>query len=203
MRDLESCADQDEDLDSIFTGIDIGIKLEDPSWVIDLPHCRPLVHRAVMATYVLGGFSEEASSVATSKIVSAELSVVLSDDASVQVLNRNYRGKDKATNVLSFAALDDPDEEALALQRGVLSLGDIVLSRETLIREASDQSKRLEDHFTHLLVHGVLHLLGYDHLSEDEAIEMEGLEVDILSRLGVADPYMFETRSPQSRAIDE
>jgi probable rRNA maturation factor len=112
----------------------------------------------------------------------AELSLVLTDDAEQQVLNRDWRGIDKATNVLSF-----PQIEPFAPVSGLL--GDIILARETLEREAAEQGVSLEDHFTHLVVHGFLHLLGYDHMDDDEALAMEGLETQILASLGVADPY--------------
>jgi probable rRNA maturation factor len=112
----------------------------------------------------------------------AELSLVLTDDAEQQVLNRDWRGIDKATNVLSF-----PHNEPFAPVSGLL--GDIILARETLEREAAEQGVSLEDHFTHLVVHGFLHLLGYDHMDDDEALAMEGLETQILASLGVADPY--------------
>ncbi|MFD2204767.1 rRNA maturation RNase YbeY [Kiloniella antarctica] len=184
-------------------GLEIGVEVRDELWEEDLPHCRALIHRAVLLSYVLGGFSSEASCVEITSISEAELSVVLSNDPDIQKLNLEYRGKGKPTNVLSFSTLDDPAEENLAHQRGVLSLGDIILSRETLICEAKTQSKRLEDHFTHLLVHGVLHLLGYDHLSEDEALEMESLEIEILSRLGIKNPYELDGDRLIEGAIDE
>ena len=106
-----------------------------------------------------------------------EVSVVLTDDAHIQVLNRDYRGKDKATNVLSFPQ----DEPQL--------LGDIIIAYETIVREAEEQNKHFEDHFTHMLVHGCLHLLGYDHETDEEAEEMEALEIRILGDLGVKNPY--------------
>jgi probable rRNA maturation factor len=112
----------------------------------------------------------------------AELSLVLTDDAEQQVLNRDWRGIDKATNVLSF-----PQIEPFGPVSGLL--GDIIVARETLEREAAEQGVSLEDHFTHLVVHGFLHLLGYDHMDDDEALAMEGLETQILASLGVADPY--------------
>lgn len=105
-----------------------------------------------------------------------ELSVVLTDDEAVRVLNRDFRGKDKPTNILSFP--QDPP-----------MLGDLVLARETVEREADEQDKRFQDHFTHLIVHGLLHLLGYDHEEDDEAEEMEALEVDILKAMGINNPY--------------
>ncbi|MEQ1771714.1 MAG: rRNA maturation RNase YbeY [Devosia sp.] len=112
----------------------------------------------------------------------AEVSLVLTDDAEQQVLNRDWRGIDKSTNVLSF-----PQMEPFGPVSGLL--GDIILARETLEKEASDQAISFEDHFTHLVVHGFLHLLGYDHMDDDEALAMEGLETQILAALGVADPY--------------
>ena len=112
----------------------------------------------------------------------AELSVVLTDDAEQRVLNRDWRGIDKSTNVLSF-----PQIEPFGPVSGLL--GDIILARETLEREAAEQGVSFEDHFTHLVVHGFLHLLGYDHMDDDEALAMEGLETQILAALGVADPY--------------
>ena len=113
-----------------------------------------------------------------------ELSVKLSDDAEVQRLNAAYRGKDKPTNVLSFPAPDMPVPEAEATP-----LGDIALACETVSREAAEQGKSLADHTTHLIVHGTLHLLGYDHETDGEAEEMESEERKILARLGIADPY--------------
>ena len=117
----------------------------------------------------------------------AELSLVLADDAMVQELNRQYRGQNKPTNVLSFAALDD--EDAPEPTDGPLLLGDVIIAYETTAAEAEAEGKSLSDHLSHLVVHGVLHLLGFDHMEEDEAEEMEGLESSILGMLGIADPY--------------
>jgi phosphate starvation-inducible protein PhoH and related proteins len=104
--------------------------------------------------------------------------VLFTDDAAVQALNAQWRGKDSPTNVLSFPA---PDM--------VETLGDIALAYETCAREAEEQGKSLRDHTLHLLAHGLLHLLGYDHEADDDAAEMEGLEREILARLSVKDPY--------------
>lgn len=111
-----------------------------------------------------------------------EVSVVLTDDAEQRELNRQWRGFDKSTNVLSF-----PQIEPFAPVSGLL--GDITLARETLEKEAEEMGISFEAHFTHLVVHGFLHLLGYDHIEEEDAEEMEGLETDILATLGIADPY--------------
>ena len=112
----------------------------------------------------------------------AELSILLTNDAEQQELNREWRGKDSSTNVLSF-----PQIEPFGPVTGIL--GDITLARETLEREATEQGVSFTDHFQHLVVHGFLHILGYDHLDDEEALEMEGLETQILASLGVADPY--------------
>ncbi len=113
----------------------------------------------------------------------AELSLVLTDDAAIRLLNRDHRNLDKPTNVLSFPQ-DDPEADAY----GPL-LGDIVVAYETVAREASEEGISFRDHFLHMIVHGFLHLVGYDHMNDDEAEEMEGLETAILARLGIANPY--------------
>ena len=112
----------------------------------------------------------------------AELSIVLMDDASQRELNKEWRGFDKPTNVLSF-----PQIEPFAAVAGIL--GDITLARETLEREAAELGKSFTDHYTHLVVHGFLHILGYDHIDENEALVMERLETQILATLGIDDPY--------------
>jgi probable rRNA maturation factor len=115
-----------------------------------------------------------------------EVSVVLADDAFVQKLNKEYRGKDAPTNVLSFHQFE-PEE--LKAQRGYVALGDIIVAYETVAREAAAQNKRFEDHLTHLFIHGTLHLLGYDHIDDDEAEVMEALEIKILAGMGIKNPY--------------
>jgi probable rRNA maturation factor len=107
-----------------------------------------------------------------------ELSVVLSDDAQVQTLNREFRQKDAPTNVLSFPM---PPETGL--------MGDVILAHETIAREAADQGKSFADHFVHLLIHGVLHLQGFDHQNDADADDMEAREVRALARLSIDNPY--------------
>ena len=107
-----------------------------------------------------------------------ELSLLICDDENIQRLNSQWRGKNKPTNVLSFPVEDDS-----------LLLGDIVVSMDTVKREAALESKSIKDHLTHLIIHGFLHLFGYDHETEDEAAEMESLETEILGKLGIANPY--------------
>jgi len=113
-----------------------------------------------------------------------ELSLVFTDDPSIRAVNAEWRGQDKPTNVLSFPAFPvEPGDMPGPM------LGDIIMAHETLAREAAELGKPFDDHLTHLLVHGFLHLFGYDHMETDEAEEMEGLETRILSELGLSDPY--------------
>lgn len=111
-----------------------------------------------------------------------ELSIQVLDEDAIQTLNREFRGKDKPTNVLSFPYEAMPGVE-------IPLLGDIVLCAGVIAREAKEQQKSLQDHWAHMLVHGVLHLRGFDHIEDDEAEEMEALERSILSAHGVSDPY--------------
>lgn len=111
-----------------------------------------------------------------------ELTVRVVDTDESQALNRTYRGKDRATNVLSFAA-DLPEGIDLPL------LGDIVICAPVVEREAAEQGKDLEHHWAHLTVHGVLHLLGHDHQNDDDAQEMEAIEIRVLADLGIPNPY--------------
>lgn len=150
--------------------IDIDLALEDAGWP---KASAQWLERAARAAF--GAAKNEISG-------PLELSVLLTDDAAQQTLNRDWRGQDKSTNVLSF-----PEHAAFSPLSG--AVGDLSLARETVEREAKDMGVPFEAHFTHLVVHGCLHLCGYDHETESEALVMEGLETDILARLGIADPY--------------
>lgn len=140
-----------------------------------------------------------------------EISLTLTTDAAIRKLNRDYRRKDKPTNVLSFPQLQlpthgrkraspkAPTAKDLRIFAGrVMPLGDVVLARQTIAREAKAQGKTLESHTLHLVVHGVLHLLGYDHMSAAEAKYMEKLECDILALMGYADPYHANERKKKT-----
>ena len=116
------------------------------------------------------------------KVTDGEVSILLADDAKVRELNRNYRHKDQPTNVLSFPSEDKTES-------GARFFGDIALAFETVSREASDEGKRPDAHLSHLVVHGVLHLLGFDHDNERDAEAMEARETKIVTHLGFADPY--------------
>jgi probable rRNA maturation factor len=120
-----------------------------------------------------------------------ELSVILTDDESIKKLNLEYRGVDKATNVLSFPnqELSVGEYNSLKIYNDFIMLGDILIAYETIEREAKAQNKKLVDHFSHMLIHGVLHLLGYDHENDVDACVMEQLEIAILARFSIESPY--------------
>ena len=113
-----------------------------------------------------------------------EVSLFFADDETIRSINAEWRGQDKPTNVLSFPAFP-----IMPGDRPGPMLGDIILARQTLEREAAELDKPFEDHLSHLLVHGFLHLFGYDHLDDEQARVMEGLETRILAELGLSDPY--------------
>lgn len=117
----------------------------------------------------------------------SELSIRLVDSAESQQLNHQYRGKDKPTNVLSFP-FEVPEGIELPL------LGDLVICAPVVEREALEQQKNLHEHWAHMVIHGILHLLGFDHIDDDEAEEMEALEIKLLSQLGIANPYQITER---------
>lgn len=123
---------------------------------------------------------------------SLSASVAFSDDAAVAGLNRTYRGKDKPTNVLSFPS-HTPDDEGDALY-----LGDVIIALETARREAAEVGKPLKEHVVHLVVHGLMHLYGFDHETDRQAAEMETLETKILEDLGLPDPYQEEEAAAAS-----
>ncbi|WP_295881230.1 rRNA maturation RNase YbeY [uncultured Bartonella sp.] len=136
---------------------------------------RQLVDGVLQATLLELGFDN----------IDSELSLVFSNDADIREINAKWRHIDKPTNVLSFPAFAlQPGQEPGEI------LGDIVIARETVEREAAEEDKSFDDHLSHLVVHGLLHLMGYDHQNDDEAEQMEALERKILASLGISDPYL-------------
>jgi len=159
--------------------VEIDLTFEAGVWPAD-EELNELAREAATAAFTETGVQVSGSS---------ELSIVFSDDAHVQELNAEWRGKARPTNVLSFPAFpagNGPMKPGATLPP---LLGDIVLASETVAREAALEEKPLKHHITHLIVHGLLHLLGHDHETEDEAEEMEALERKILARLAIPDPY--------------
>jgi len=140
------------------------------------PDAEAVIHRAI----------EAAAEFADADVGEAALAIMLTDDSGIRTLNNNWRGIDKATNVLSFPALQPP---AGAPSDAPRMLGDIAIAYETMRREADEEHKPFDHHLSHLAVHGFLHLIGFDHENDDEAEEMEALETQILAHLGIPDPY--------------
>ena len=155
--------------------VSIGAKV----WCEMLVRPKDTVMRAAMAAFQIASITIERDT---------EVSVRLSNDEEVRVLNRIHRNKDQPTNVLAFPAFDS--EDLKRIPEGVpVCLGDIIIAFETATVEAEVEVKSLKDHLSHLVVHGMLHLLGHDHETENKATIMEGLEVDALNQLGIGNPY--------------
>ena len=146
----------------------IEVQVEDAGWRVALPEAESLAEAAAGAALA-----------ALAEPMAGDLVILLTNDAEVQALNARYRGKDQPTNVLSFPAGPNPHGH----------LGDVALALGVCKAEAKAQGKPLADHLRHLVAHGVLHLVGYDHEAEAEAETMEALEREILAGLGVPDPY--------------
>lgn len=170
-------------------GATIAVRVLAPGWRRDLPSAVSVARHAAAAAV-------DAVWPSLNPATPAELAVVLADAVMVRALNRSFRGIDRPTNVLSFGDGDDryhtaPDETA--------NLGDVILSHETVAAEAAAQGKTVTAHASHLIVHGVLHLLGFDHRRARDARVMERLETKILAELDIADPYAdrLATRRPR------
>ena len=166
--------------------IQIELAREEP-WPADTDW-EALAARATRAAIGLTPYGELLTTAAT-----VEISVRLTGDEEVRTLNRQYRGKDRPTNVLSFPMVQ-PDRIATVTQNsddGEVLLGDIVLAHGVCAAEAAERGISVDHHATHLMVHGTLHLLGYDHLTDDEGDAMEEIERAALSDLGIADPYLI------------
>lgn len=146
----------------------IDVEVEDAAWTSALPDAEALAARAAEAALASEG------------AVGEGVALLLTDDAAVEALNARFRGQQKPTNVLSFPAPANPEQ----------FLGDVALAHGVCAREAREQGKPLGHHLQHLVAHGVLHLLGYDHIGDAEASEMEDLERAILAGLGIPDPYL-------------
>lgn len=177
--------------------LEIAIIVQDEAWKEHVAGLEAIARRSIEAG-LQGAVLRDPGHTSGERL---EVSLVFADDDAVAALNKGYRGREGPTNVLSFPNMDgDPHLDGPDLEGETLPardpagapprlLGDIVLARETVLREAAAQRKSVADHSAHLLVHGFLHLLGYDHTTDAEADAMESLEVAVLAGLGVADPY--------------
>jgi len=159
---------------------DIEINIEDSNWQSELSNAEEVINKACTSALKAAGISVYADNI--------EISILLTNDQFIQKLNKDYRSKNKPTNVLSFPLEElsagnyhDVDKQ--------IALGDIIFAFETIKNEASAEEKPIESHLTHLAIHGTLHLLGYDHEEDADAEIMEALEIKILASLGISNPY--------------
>lgn len=158
-----------------------------PAWKKAWPGARGEILRLAKAALKASELSEYQRGIA--------ISVVLSDDDAMRELNHTFRGKNKPTNVLSFPAYDDLSEMESAPDDEPFHLGDVVLSYDTVRAESLEQKKSFRDHASHLIVHGCLHLAGYDHEDDREADAMEAMEIQVLSQFGIRNPYRTRSKS--------
>lgn len=163
---------------------DMVVSAADPLSVVVDPRCSAWMSLVPNATERCRSAAAAAFGAAGVLSAHAEVSVVLADDIFIQSLNKDWRQQDKPTNVLAF-----PGDAPSAPGDEVRLLGDIVVASGVVQREALDEGRPIGDHLAHMVVHGTLHLLGYDHLAEDEAVQMEELETKALAELGIDDPY--------------
>ena len=160
---------------------EIDVSISEPEWTTSFLDVEKVASTAMMNTLKMATLPKKLRN------KDIEASIVLANDDLIQILNREYREKDKPTNVLSFASMDADNPVA---ENAPYPIGDIILSFQTIDREAREQGKFFKDHFTHMVVHGTLHLLGYDHENEDDANNMESLEIRILEKMNIQNPYM-------------
>ena len=164
---------------------EIVLNVDDSRWQAVIPDITAVVDDVKKA--VLQEILSEVDFLALDK--NFVVNLCLSDDESVHKLNYEFRGFDKPTNVLSFANIDGDDFDDILELEDVVELGDIIIALETMEREAVEQQTSLKNHLCHLWAHGLLHILGYDHIEDDDRIEMEKLEISILNKLGIDNPY--------------
>lgn len=157
----------------------VDIAVQDPQWS-EVKELETLTNDVIRRTLDMADVPEKAAG------TPFEVSVVFVNDDMIRILNKEYRGKNKPTNVLSFAMLDEEND----LDASIFSLGDIILAYETIEKEARENDRFIRDHIAHLLVHGTLHLLGYDHIEDDDANVMETLEIRILEGMDIQNPYL-------------
>lgn len=165
----------------------LNLNINDDRWIERLPDSAALSEKVfttvinTLTPQLLDGKKE------------VSVNVELGNDEEIQKLNREFRNLDKPTNVLSFANIDDDDFFDSIPDMEEVELGDIIIALETMDNQSAEQQITFKDHYIHILIHGFLHLLGYDHMEEDERLEMEALEVKLLAMFDVANPYSEES----------
>lgn len=166
---------------------ELYISLNNTKWENALPNYKQTAEDVISLAVNFIAQNEPSSFLKLNKPLSFNL--CLSDDTEIHALNKEFRGKDKPTNVLSFANIDSSDFEQQIKFDDTIEMGDIIIALETMQKEAAEKNISLHDHFCHLLTHGVLHLLGYDHIEDEEAEHMENFEINILKQMNIKNPY--------------
>ncbi len=164
---------------------EIDVFIEDDDWTKAVPDAEDLCVRVCQHTIIESGIADHFND-------KMEVAISLAFDTFIQDLNKRFRNKDKPTNVLSFpnTEISPKNYKKMAADEPIM-LGDIVVAYGVVKEEAEEQEKSIKDHLTHMIVHGTLHLLGYDHMTEKEAENMESLEISLLKKYGIANPYIL------------
>lgn len=176
--------------------VEVLVSITCDKWTDELPDAESICKKAALATIevkpmpdVLESLQRYIPEQPLKKNITQEISILLTDDTFIAGLNRDYRKKDYATNVLSFSNLGEGVISPALPEEKTLIYGDVVVAFETVKKEADSEDKTLEDHLSHMIVHGVLHLLGYNHEEDLEAEKMEAIEVQMLGSLGFDNPH--------------
>ena len=162
---------------------ELNIDIADDGWLKKLPEIEKF------SSQVFEQVIKALSPTWLSEKKSVSINLSLSNDEEVQQLNAEFRHMDKPTNVLSFANIDDEEFAAYLARNNEIELGDIIIALETMLEQSKDQGLSLHDHYCHILIHGILHLLGYDHMEAEEAKEMENEEIRLLKLFSIDNPY--------------
>lgn len=167
--------------------LELNITMDEPGWEKSLPDIQRLSDRVMKECFAFVKDNEDIDFLELGKTITVNLS--LNNDAEIHKLNAQFRNMDKPTNVLSFANIDSEkfDEDIHLFE--IIELGDIMIALETMQRESQEKGISLCDHYCHLLTHGFLHLLGFDHMEDEEAEYMEDFEIKILQKLNIKNPY--------------
>ena len=161
----------------------LNVDIADDRWLNELPEAEKFsaeIFDKIISTLSPKWLNEKKSVI---------INLSLNNDEEIRQLNAEFRQMDKPTNVLSFANLDDEEFEAYLIRNDEIELGDIIVAFETMLDQSKDQELSLHDHYCHILIHGILHLLGYDHMEAEEAKEMESEEIKLLELFNIKNPY--------------
>lgn len=161
----------------------LNVDIADDRWLKELPEAEKFsaeIFDKIISTLSPKWLNEKKSVI---------INLSLNNDEEIRQLNAEFRQLDKPTNVLSFANLDDEEFEAYLARNDEIELGDIIVAFETMLDQSKDQELSLHDHYCHILIHGILHLLGYDHMEAEEAKEMESEEIKLLELFNIKNPY--------------